>query len=75
MRTKDLKDTKYLITTQLENEDAADVLSDTYDRFRHPETNRMMALVSRLNKHYELMSEAQRHERLNSATPDQMVTG
>ena len=46
VKKKDLRETKALIVTQYENEDAGNVVGDTYDRFHHPETNRLMSMVS-----------------------------
>ena len=48
---KDLKDVKVLIKSQEDGEAAGEALEETYDRFRHPETNRLMSMV---NKHKDI---------------------
>ena len=45
IKKHDLKEAKSLMKTQLENENSAQVLESDFDRFNHPESNRIMSMV------------------------------
>ncbi|CAK8683465.1 uncharacterized protein LOC143461175 [Clavelina lepadiformis] len=48
VKMKDLKDVKVLIKSQEDGEAAGEALEETYDRFRHPETNRLMSMCDEI---------------------------